>query len=228
MIPDSVSAGVADTRALRVSGAVVLPLFGATLFLSAFLIFLVEPMIAKMVLPVLGGTPMVWNTCVLFFQMMLLAGYAYAYGASRWIDAALPAAYVVLVAIPLTSAVRARPLDAAHDGSPIVWLLGVLLRSIGLPFFALATTASLLQNFSTDGSPRRAIRISCTRRATRQPARAAAYPTLVEPAFRWVSRRGGGRSVTRLRGAGGRCIAIAAAPATAASAARTETGAATA
>ena len=67
MLPENVHASVAGTRALRVPAAVVLPLFGATLFLSAFLMFLVEPMVAKMLLPVLGGSPMVWNTCVEFF-----------------------------------------------------------------------------------------------------------------------------------------------------------------
>src|SRR5438477_7542312 len=54
--------------------------FSATLFLSAALLFLVQPMIAKMVLPLLGGTPAVWNTCMVFFQAVLLAGYAYAHG----------------------------------------------------------------------------------------------------------------------------------------------------
>src|SRR4051794_21802097 len=53
-------------------------LFAATLFTSAFLMFVVEPMVARMVLPMLGGAPAVWNTCLVFFQIMLLAGYAYA------------------------------------------------------------------------------------------------------------------------------------------------------
>src|SRR5262249_39043342 len=59
-----------------------LPLFAITLFVSAFLLFLVQPMIGKMVLPQLGGTPQVWNTCVLFFQTCLLAGYAYSHTVS--------------------------------------------------------------------------------------------------------------------------------------------------
>src|SRR5256885_16382220 len=56
-----------------------LPLFALTLFVSAFLLFLVQPMIGKMILPKLGGTPQVWNTCMLFFQLALLAGYAYTH-----------------------------------------------------------------------------------------------------------------------------------------------------
>ncbi|MHC5543063.1 spermidine synthase, partial [Singulisphaera rosea] len=60
-------------------------LFALTLGLGAFLLFSVEPMIAKMVLPLLGGSPAVWTTCMLFFQMTLLAGYAYAHGSVAWL-----------------------------------------------------------------------------------------------------------------------------------------------
>ena len=66
--------------------SVVVPLFTSTLFVSAFLLFLVQPMVAKMVLPLLGGSPMVWNTCMVFFQIALLVGYAYAHGATKWLD----------------------------------------------------------------------------------------------------------------------------------------------
>ena len=59
-----------------------LPLFAITLFVSAFLLFLVQPMIGKMILPKLGGTPQVWNTCMVFFQMMLLLGYFYTHAVS--------------------------------------------------------------------------------------------------------------------------------------------------
>ena len=59
-------------------------LFAITLFVSAWLLFSLQPMVAKIVLPLLGGTPAVWNTCMLFFQAVLLAGYAYAALASRW------------------------------------------------------------------------------------------------------------------------------------------------
>ena len=57
-----------------------LPFFATTLFVSAFLLFLVQPMIGKMILPKLGGTPQVWNTCMMFFQMALLAGYVWTPG----------------------------------------------------------------------------------------------------------------------------------------------------
>ena len=61
-------------RGLDTTAAAV-PLFGTAMFLSGFLLFLVEPMVARMVLPILGGVPMVWNGCVVFFQMTMLAGY---------------------------------------------------------------------------------------------------------------------------------------------------------
>src|SRR5918995_1981514 len=60
-------------------------LFGITLFLSSSLLFVVQPMIAKMVLPMLGGTPAVWNTCMVFFQATLLVGYLYAHASTRWL-----------------------------------------------------------------------------------------------------------------------------------------------
>src|SRR5436309_8122503 len=69
------------------AGDAPLPLlFAGTLFVSAFLLFLVQPMIGKMILPRLGGTPAVWNTCMVFFQALLLAGYAYAHALSSWLS----------------------------------------------------------------------------------------------------------------------------------------------
>src|SRR6185312_3433552 len=75
-------------------------LFGATLFLSAFLMFLVEPMIARMVLPLLGGAAAVWNTCLVFFQAVLLCGYAYAHGATRHGVRRHAALHVFVVMLP--------------------------------------------------------------------------------------------------------------------------------
>jgi hypothetical protein len=130
-------------------GGIVL-LFATTLFLSSLLMFALEPIVARTVLPILGGTPMVWNTCVLFFQILLLAGYAYAHGVTTWAGARRSgAAYGVLLLLPFLTLPFALGPDAqppAH-GSPIVWLLLVLAKSIGLPFFALAATAPILQRW---------------------------------------------------------------------------------
>jgi spermidine synthase len=125
-------------------------LFATTLFVSSWLMFTVEPMAAKAVLPVLGGTPMVWNTCVLFFQIMLLGGYAYAHGVATWLGARRSIAMylsllaVSVVALPVAIGASARP---PLDGHPIGWLLLVLGTSIGLPFFALSATSSVLQHW---------------------------------------------------------------------------------
>jgi hypothetical protein len=73
----------------RVRGAserALLPVFAGTLFVSAVLLFSVQPMFTKMVLPLLGGSPSVWSVAMVFFQATLLAGYAYAHGLSRWLD----------------------------------------------------------------------------------------------------------------------------------------------
>jgi len=130
------------------------PLFATTLFLSSWLMFALEPMVARTVLPVLGGTPMVWNTCVLFFQILLLAGYAYAHGVSTWLGSRRSgAAYVAVLVLPLLTlpfAIGANAQPPADGGNPIGWLLVVLAKSIGLPFFALAATAPILQRWFAD------------------------------------------------------------------------------
>src|SRR4051812_30347691 len=77
-------AGV-DARPRAGHLAFVVPLFASAMFASGLLLFMVEPMVARMVLPILGGVPMVWNGCVVFFQIVMLAGYGYAFGASRWL-----------------------------------------------------------------------------------------------------------------------------------------------
>ena len=142
---------IETTKALdpvkRVWGGLV-PLFAATLFFSSLLMFALEPIVARTVLPILGGTPMVWNTCVLFFQILLLGGYAYAHGVTTWLGSRRSsAAYVVLLVLPLVTLPFAIGPDAQPHagGNPVGWLLLVLAKSIGLPFFALAATAPILQ-----------------------------------------------------------------------------------
>src|SRR6516164_11661492 len=79
----------------------MLLVFAGTLFLSALLLFLVQPMVGKMVLPMLGGSPAVWNTCMVFFQAMLLAGYLYAHATTRWLGPRKQAVlHLVLMAAP--------------------------------------------------------------------------------------------------------------------------------
>lgn len=136
---------VAHRRALTL-------LFAATLFTSAALLFWVEPMVAKMLLPLLGGTPAVWNTCLLFFQTMLLAGYAYALFASRRLTLRQQIAAQVLIffVAAVSFPIWVSPATAAsvpREGNPALWLLGRLFLLVGLPFFALSTLSPLLQRW---------------------------------------------------------------------------------
>ena len=130
-------------------------LFATTLFVSSFLLFLVEPIVARMILPILGGAPMVWNGCVLFFQCLLLAGYAYTHGASTWLGPRVSAAvYVVLLLVPFSFLPFViAPGSAPGDGHPLGWLLLVLLGTIGAPFFVLASTTSQLQKAFAETGP---------------------------------------------------------------------------
>src|SRR5215475_8602066 len=131
------------------AGTIIL-LFAPTIFLSAFLLFVCEPMIGKMMLPLLGGAASVWITCLLFFQLMLLLGYAYAHALERLasvqtqmlVHAGLMLAAVFFLPIQFAT----RP-DASASTHPTLWLLGMLIRSVGIPFCIVATTAPLLQNW---------------------------------------------------------------------------------
>src|SRR4051812_16117978 len=105
-------------------------------------------MVARMVLPLLGGTPAVWNTCMVFFQAALLAGYAYAHAAPAWLGTRRHAAlHLAVLLTPLAVLPLAMPAwwpdPSSHQ--PVLWLLGLLLVAVGLPFFAAATSGPLLQ-----------------------------------------------------------------------------------
>ena len=137
----------------------VLLLFLLTLFLSAFLLFCVQPMIAKMVLPLLGGSPAVWSTCMVFFQAALLAGYAYAHATTTWLGVRRQTAVQAgLLLLPLFVLPFGIPPDAARslspEANPTGWLFMLLLGMVALPFFVVATSAPLLQRwFAQSGHP---------------------------------------------------------------------------
>ncbi|HEV7905055.1 MAG TPA: fused MFS/spermidine synthase [Pyrinomonadaceae bacterium] len=135
----------------RRSSALTL-LFAATLFTSASLLFWVQPMVAKMLLPLLGGTPAVWNTCMLFFQAMLLAGYAYALLVSKYFSLRqqVGAQILLLLLTALTFPIlisEATARSVPREGNPSLWLLGSLLWTVGLPFFTVSTFSPLLQKW---------------------------------------------------------------------------------
>lgn len=135
----------------------MLLLFAATIFLSALLLFMVQPMAAKGMLPMLGGSPAVWNTCMLFFQALLLAGYSYAHALSRvrnkWAQVAIHAVVILATAIALPIAVP-KGWTPPTEGGQTLWLLGLLAAMVGGPFFLLSTTGPLLQSwFARTGHP---------------------------------------------------------------------------
>ncbi len=123
-------------------------LFSLTLFLSAALLFSVEPMFAKMVLPLLGGAPAVWNACLVFYQAALLAGYLYAHLSLKWLG---PRRQAVLHLGLLGLACIALPIRVAEGWLPPAtifpapWLWMLLAVSLGLPFLAVSASAPTLQ-----------------------------------------------------------------------------------
>lgn len=133
----------------------LLPVFAATLFTSAFLIFAVQPMASKMLLPLLGGSPSVWNTAMVFFQAMLLAGYAYAHFVSKVFPLRIQALlHIALLALFTVFLPLAIPSDIAPPDltGQAMWQLGVMLTCIGGPFFILAASAPLFQHwFASSG-----------------------------------------------------------------------------
>ena len=124
-------------------------LYALTIFLSAFLLFQVQPLIAKIILPWFGGSAAVWTICMLFFQLLLLAGYVYSHAyvrlripARRHIHIALLA--VAAATLPLAASTAWKP----EGGEDPTWrILGLLATSVGLPYFALSTTGPLVQTW---------------------------------------------------------------------------------
>ncbi|HEX8362109.1 MAG TPA: hypothetical protein VF613_18465, partial [Longimicrobium sp.] len=135
---------------------VVLAVYACAVFCSAFLLFLVQPVFSRMVLPLLGGSPAVWNTCMLFFQAALLGGYLYAHLTTRWLA---PRAQAMLHLALMAGAAVVLPVSVAGaapegEASPIAWLLLLMATTVGLPFFVLSGTGPILQRwFSETGHP---------------------------------------------------------------------------
>jgi hypothetical protein len=160
-------------------------LFGSTIFFSAFLLFLVEPLAAKQILPVLGGSSAVWITCLVFFQFMLLAGYLYAHWLTqRFSRAAQRTIHITLLALAIVLLLMRSHLHPDMWGAsahPVAAIFILLTASIGLPFFLLASTSPLLQVWlSWQQENRIPYRLFALSNAGSLLA-LAAYPMLVEP-----------------------------------------------
>ncbi len=130
--------------------------FAATIFVSAFLLFQVQPLVSKYILPWFGGSPAVWTTCMLFFQSMLFGGYAYAHLSQRWLApraqalvhlVLIVAALLLLHVVPTESW---KPTDSSH---PVANILLLLAATVGFPYFVLSSTGPLLQAWFAHSYP---------------------------------------------------------------------------
>ena len=130
-----------------------LALFGSSIFVGAALVFLLEPMVGKMLLPLLGGAAAVWLVTLVFFQAVLLGGYAFAHVSIRLLGVRRQTvAQLLLVLLPLPFLPIALPAHSAPSGSPTLWLLGLLAVTAALPFFVVTTASPVLQRwYSTSG-----------------------------------------------------------------------------
>jgi hypothetical protein len=160
--------------------------YALTIFWSAFLLFLVQPILGKQILPWFGGTPAVWTTCLLFFQVLLLGGYVYAHGLSAWLK---PRGQALVHIALLASSLWFMPIatDATYraelESSPTWQILVLLTATIGAPYFLMSATGPLLQAWFSRthvGSPYRLYALS----NVGSLLALLSYPFLVEPNLR--------------------------------------------
>ena len=160
--------------------------YGLTIFLSAFLLFQVQPLIGKMILPWFGGSAAVWTTCMLFFQAVLLLGYFYSHWVVRYLSPSRQSLVhgslllISLLLIPISPSLGWKPIGAEN---PTLRILGLLTVSIGLPYFVLSTTGPLLQAwFARERSGLVPYRLFALSNFGSMLA-LLAYPVAVEPVF---------------------------------------------
>ena len=167
--------------------------YAGTIFLSSFLLFLVQPLIARLILPWFGGSAAVWTTCMLFFQALLLGGYAYAHWLTRLSNKRVEAVIhsvllaAAVITLPIAPDETWKPLGTEEPVSRILLLLGA---SVGLPYFLLASTSPLLQAWFARARPgQNPYRLFAISNLASLLA-LIGYPFLVEPIF------GGAQQVT--------------------------------
>ena len=162
-----------------------MPLHAATVFLSAFLLFLVQPLLAKQILPWFGGAAIVWTLCMVFFQLVLLLGYAYAHWLARQPGRRQAIVHVALLVaslafLPVAADAAWKPLGGQ---SPVGRILALLFATVGLPYFLLSSTSPLVQScFARDfpgSSPYRLFALS----NFASMLALLGYPFLFEPWF---------------------------------------------
>ena len=167
-------------------------LFSLSIFLSAFLLFQIQPMIGKFILPWFGGTPAVWSTAMLFFQVLLTGGYAYAYWLVKrprqgWIHIALLGMTITLLTAlglgwssPITPSAEMRPADVSF---PVFNIFLLLTISVGLPYFTLAANGPLMQAWFSRVFPERSYAKLYALSNVGSLFGLLVYPLLIEPMF---------------------------------------------
>ncbi len=179
-------------------------IFGITMFVSATLLFLVQPMVGKMILPLLGGTPAVWNSCMVFFQALLLAGYFYAHKLSSSSNAGRQTMiHIAVLGVAVAALAFGAVLSGEHSPVPVVkslapqgsempffGVIALLTAAIGLPFFTVSTTAPLLQKWFADTGHPSAKDPYFLYAASNAGSLLAlfAYPAVIEPFFRVIDQ----------------------------------------
>jgi SAM-dependent methyltransferase len=159
-------------------------LFAATVFTSAFLLFLVQPIIAKQILPWFGGNAAVWTVCMVFFQLVLLGGYTYADAVTRRLA---PRAQAMLHTLLLLASLAFLPILASeswkpgHDTEPTGRILLLLVMTIGLPYFLLSTTGPLVQAWFARSFPSATVYRLFALSNLASLVALIAYPPLIEP-----------------------------------------------
>lgn len=163
-------------------------MFALTILVSAFLLFQVQPLISKFILPWFGGSPAVWTTCMLFFQLTLFGGYAYAHILTRFfsprkqgvVHLSLIALALALALPTIAPSVSWKPLDPSHPTGRILWLLAA---TVGMPYFLLSTTGPLVQAWFARAWPGRSpYRLYALSNAGSLAA-LVTFPFVFEPAF---------------------------------------------
>lgn len=187
----------ANNRPPAASSQIILQLpFALAIFLGAFLLFQVQLLLGKQILPLFGGAPAVWTACLLVFQLLLLAGYAYAHGIAARLS--LPRQSIVqfsllflsVVALVFLSRIWPTPISPGAawrplaDADPTWTIVKFLLAAVGLPFFLLSTTSPLLQHWLASSMPRHSPHRLYALSNFGSLLALLSYPSLVEPNLR--------------------------------------------
>jgi hypothetical protein len=158
--------------------------FWLAIFVSSCLLFLVEPMCGKKVLPLLGGTPAAWNTCMVFFQVGLLLGYAYAHAVPDRLGVGRHALlHLLILACAAWTLPISLPDTVPSDWHPVVWLLGALTWGVALPFILVSASTPLVQRWYATLHPAANPYFLYAASNLGSFVALASYPLLVEPSL---------------------------------------------